>query len=157
MNYLWIQKSNKIEYENSAKASGLRLKFYSDIYVRDKQLCLNFCNYLRKNYFFPIRVYISFVAQDKFKDPVDGHIYYGIFYPNNECQRKIYPRIFIAAKTYNKYDEYNLLLTIAHELSHYYQWYFFEDEKRTDRSLEIEANKWAKYLVDIFETRFEDD
>ena len=36
---------------------------------------------------------------------------------------------------------------MAHELTHYFQWYFLEDEARTDRSLEVEAGKWARYLV----------
>ena len=28
--------------------------------------------------------------------------------------------------------------------------YFFEEERRTDRSLEIEANKWAQYILDLY-------
>ena len=31
MNYLWILKEDKYEFENSAKASGLRLTFYNNI------------------------------------------------------------------------------------------------------------------------------
>lgn len=147
MNYLWILNKEKAEYEKSAKVFGLRLKFYPDITFTDRQLCIGFCNYLRRNYFFPIRVYLCFVGQRKFKDPIDGHLYYGIFYSNNNERHKRYPKIFIAAKTYDKDDRYNLLFTIAHELSHYYQWYFYDDEKRSDRSLEIEANRWADYLV----------
>lgn len=150
MNYLWIQKSDKKEFEGSAKSFGLRLTFCSEIDQQDKQLCLKFCGFLRREFFFPIRVNISFIAQEKFKDPDDGHNYYGIFYSNSESQRKRYPRIFIATKTHNKNDEYNLLFTIAHELSHYFQWYFLEDEKRTDRSLEAEANKWAEYIVEMY-------
>lgn len=150
MNYLWILKEDKYEFENSAQASGLRLTFYNNISPQDKQLCLNFCKFLRKIFYFPIRVNITFVAQEKFKDPVDGHTYYGIFYSNSESKRKIYPRVFIALKTRNKSDEDNVLLTISHELTHYFQWYFFEDEKKTDRSLEVEANKWANYLVGMF-------
>lgn len=37
--------------------------------------------------------------------------------------------------------------TIAHELTHYFQWFFYEDMHRTNRSLEIEATRWAKYLL----------
>ena len=63
-------------------------------------------------------------------------------------KRKTYPRISIAAKV----DNNNLIdiYTLAHEITHYYQWYFLEEEKRTDRSLEIEANKWAKYIVNSY-------
>lgn len=32
----------------------------------------------------------------------------------------------------------------------YYQWYFLEEDKRTSRSLEIEANRWAKIILDYY-------
>ena len=40
----------------------------------------------------------------------------------------------------------DVLFTLVHELTHYYQWYFCQEESRTDRSLEIEANKYADYI-----------
>lgn len=47
---------------------------------------------------------------------------------------------------------YELYRTIAHEIAHYFQQYFDEDEVRSDRSLEIEANLWAMFLVSQFKT-----
>ena len=59
----------------------------------------------------------------------------------------MYPRICIAARAQTPEAQEDVLLAMAHELTHYFQWYFLEDEARTDRSLEVEAGKWARYLV----------
>lgn len=67
--------------------------------------------------------------------------------PAEAGKRKIYPRICIAARAQTPKAQEDVLLAMAHELTHYFQWYFLEDEARTDRSLEVEAGKWARYLV----------
>ena len=44
---------------------------------------------------------------------------------------------------------FNFLTSLAHELTHYFQWYFkyTDSGERTERSLEQEATRWAMYLV----------
>ncbi len=78
------------------------------------------------------------------------HRYHGAFYSMDDEKRRIYPRISIAANVGDKYSLQDIFFTLAHEITHYYQWYFLEDNKRTDRSLEIEANKWAKYILELY-------
>ena len=65
-------------------------------------------------------------------------------------KRKIYPRISIASKVTKNNTSEDILFSLAHEITHYYQWYFGEEDKRTGRSLEIEANKWSGYIVGLY-------
>jgi hypothetical protein len=142
----WIEKQFKKEYINSAKNSGVRCKFSIDFNESARKEIENFIKFIRINYYFPIRLNISFFEKTHFVSDVDGHKYYGIFY-DGDSAKKAYPKIHIAGKLTKGNPMYEILLSIAHEITHYYQWYFLEDIKRTDRSLEIEANKWAKYIL----------
>ena len=56
----------------------------------------------------------------------------------------------MAGKVNDKILIEDVLHAVAHEITHYFQWYFLEEDKRTDRSLEIEANKWAMYILGIY-------
>lgn len=149
----WIDKEYKNEYKNSAKTSGIRYGFYTYGIEFNKDTINNiekFISFLRKHYYFPIRLNILFCNTKCFKHNIDNHIYYGSFYSMDNEKRKVYPRISIAAMV-NKHNSINdVLFTLAHEITHYYQWYFLEEDKRTSRSLEIEANKWSKYILDLY-------
>lgn len=143
---MWIEKKYKTEYDD-CYVRGLRLKFYDGITAYEREEIVKFCKWLRSNYFFPIRVNVFFVAQKKFKSSEDGHLYYGIFYSPDENGDLRYPRIYIATKFRDIKERYDLLFTLVHELTHYFQWYFMEDEEKSDRSLEIMANRWAMYIL----------
>lgn len=71
-----------------------------------------------------------------------------IFTPEELRKGAKYPCIYVAANTDLRYLEF----TILHELTHYFQWYFLQDETRTDRSLEIEANRYAYWLLNEYES-----
>lgn len=62
----------------------------------------------------------------------------------------VYPRISVAAKVSENNTLEDIYFTLAHEITHYYQWFFLDEEQRTSRSLEREANKWANYIVDLY-------
>ena len=142
----WIEKKYKTEYDD-CYVRGLRLKFYDGITAYEREEIVKFCKWIRENYFFPIRVNVCFVAQKKFKSPDDGHLYSGIFYSPDEIEFLQYPRIFVATEFKDAKERYEVLFTLAHELTHYYQWNFMEDEKKSDRSLEIMANRWSTYIL----------
>ena len=149
----WIDREYKNDYKDSAKASGIRYRFYDygdgfDLKHVEEIKC--FIAFLRKYYYFPIRLNILFCNATAFKHPIDHHTYYGAFYSMDDEKRRIYPRISIAANVGDKHSLQDICFTLAHEITHYYQWYFLEDNKRTDRSLEMEANKWAKYILELF-------
>lgn len=147
---MWIEKKDKSLYNDSA-VKGLRLYFDDNVTPDNRRECKEFCDWLRKTYWFPIRCKIYFCPQKKFKSLDDGHNYYGIFYDNEDDNIRKYPCIFIATKFETDDARYNCLFTIAHELTHYFQWYFYYDKELTKRSLEIWASKWARIILWEFE------
>ena len=149
----WIDIKYKDQYADSANATGIRDKFYEYDNVFDATVVTEinrFITFLRKHYYFPIRLNILFCNTQGFKHHLDNHTYYGAFYSMDDENRKIYPRISIAANVSENNSLQDILFTLAHEITHYYQWYFWEEAQRTDQSLEIEANKWAKYILDVY-------
>ena len=142
----WIEKQFKNEYIDSSKEAGIRCVFSKEFNEDTRTEIMQFIKFIRANYYFPIRVKIWFDNETHFVNQTDGHKYYGVFY-DGDSDKTTYPKIYIAAKQTEKNSIEDILFSIAHELTHYYQWYFLEDDKRTDRSLEMEANKWSKYIL----------
>ncbi len=143
---MWIEKKEKKYYINSAKANGLRI-FYGDINEETITNIKRFIADIRKRYYFPIRCNIYFSNDTYYISNKDGHKFYGVFYDEMDCKKFTYPKIFVAANERKENPIVDIFFTLLHELTHYYQWYFKEDDHRTNRSLEIEANKWAGYLL----------
>lgn len=146
---MWIEKNEKEQY-NDSKVKGLRIIFKDGVSDEERRWCKDFCRWLSKNYWFPIRCRIIFWSQTKFRSQDKGCFCYGIFYSNEEYASRRYPVCHIAIKFKNEKDKYDCLFTIVHELTHYFQWYFFENEKKSKRSLEVTANKWARYIVGVY-------
>ena len=117
---MWIGKEEKEEYLDCS-VRGLRLKFFAGLTEAERNACKSFADWLRRKYFFPIRVYVCLVPQKAFYHPDDGHIYYGVFYSGEAGKRKIYPRICIAARAQTPEAQEDVLLAMAHELTHYFQ------------------------------------
>lgn len=161
INKVWIDKEFKKIYFNESE-NGLRINFSEYIVQELKEKIIDFIKFLRRRYYFPIRctIFIEpnngfFEKENSTKKTIGDFYYYEDHIKNN-------PFIWIATGKYhyvpiNKKDTEmkNILFTITHELTHYYQWFFMEIDKRTDRSLEIEANRWANYLLEEYfeETR----
>lgn len=149
----WIDKEHRAYYKDSSKSSGIRVKFKAyENNFDDSTLegIKKFVAFLRKKYYFPIRLNVLFCDTEAFRHHIDNHTYYGAFYSMDDEKRKIYPRISIASKATEKNTLEDILYTLAHEITHYYQWYFLEEEKRTDRSIEPEANKWSEYILNLY-------
>lgn len=163
-NNIWIVKEYKKEYSDFVK-TGLKLHFL-DIEINEALRIhyIKFCKWLRKKYWFPIRCNARFEYYPYYKDRDDKkknkNAIAMFYYPkiNNLNQIIIYPEIRIAVSEYQRkieaQDKYSVLYhylgLLVHELTHYFQWYFFETDERTQRSLEIEANYWAHYLVTVY-------
>ena len=54
---MWINIIYKEKYQDSKKR-GLRLRFEKSVDLDIRNQCISFCQWLRKNYYFPIRIYI---------------------------------------------------------------------------------------------------
>lgn len=143
---MWIEKRYRSEYQDCSK-KGLRLRFEKSIDPDLRNRCIAFCKWLRSRYYFPLRVNLYFydnayfINQEKVKA-------YGLFFDGDERIKK-FPRIWIA--TDQKGGINGILSTVVHELTHYFQWYFYDTEKRNTRSLEIEANRWGDYLLNEYQ------
>lgn len=145
--FLWVTNTeeNVRFYSDSAPKSNLSLHFASDIDHKVKKNIRRFVRYLRKEFFFPIRCNIYFCDREKFHSSRGGYCY-GIFYSNEESKGRIYPQIYIPANMNQFYIYYSL----CHELTHYFQWYFLYDKEKNDRSLEIQASKYAARIMDDY-------
>ncbi len=146
-NFLWITKTeeNLRFYSDSSSKSNLSLRFASAIDGATKKEVCRFIRYLRKEFFFPIRCNVYFCNQEKFHSSKGGYCY-GIFYSNDKSDGRIYPQVYIPANM----DIYSICHSLCHELTHYFQWYFFDDKKRSDRSLEIQASKYATRILEDY-------
>ena len=143
-NFLWITntETNIQFYRDSAPKSNLSLHFASVINSDKKKNICRFVRYLRKEFFFPIKCNVYFCSQEKFHSSKGGYCY-GIFYSNDESDGCIYPQIYIPATM----DLYHVYYSLSHELTHYFQWYFLDDKNKSDRSLEIQASKYATRIL----------
>ena len=114
--------------ESSTYRSGLRLKFDKDVNSEVKRACIEFARWMRKEYYFPVRVTVYLRSKTRIR-AIDGDIVYGTFFgPYNRYKE---PYIRVAVGDYNelieKWGNIDLVLTsylkcIAHELTHYFQW-----------------------------------
>ena len=150
---MWIEKRDKNNYLDSS-IRGLRVRYENKISQELKSNIKMFISWIRKIYFFPIRISLIIKSYKSFVDKNNKRESKANFYYYNDSVHKL-PFIWVATGQYyyskQKRDELiDILFTIAHELTHYYQWYFDEIDDRSDRSLEIEANRWASYLIEKF-------
>lgn len=146
-NFLWITRTeeNLTYYAASARKTNLSLRFASDIAPSTKKRICDFVRYLRKEFYFPIRCNVYFCNREKFRSSKGGYCY-GIFFSNGESKGRIYPQIYIPVKN----ELHSVFFSLSHELSHYFQWYFLNEERRSDRSLEIQASKYATRITNDY-------
>lgn len=142
---IWIDYEFKNYYKDS-KLTGLRLHYDNEVSASKRNNLNSLFTWLRKKYYFPLRCNVFLLNQEKFKSKTPHSFCQGIFFPPEGLRRAKMPQIYIAINT----DKEFLYFTIFHELTHYYQWYFKEDEKCSNRSLEIESNKWAQWLLNEY-------
>ena len=155
--YIWIERAQRaVCLPYTAPATGIRITYDEGI---DPQLIARtdeLLKYLRKTYYFPVRCNIEITNHRRYKSREDGHIFYGTFMSNEDIcpKRKLYPRIAVAGQLWKHLSVEDVHFTLLHELTHYFQWFFAEDKKgRTDRSLQREANDWARYILCSFQNQ----
>ena len=150
----WIDYEFKSYYLDSSKR-GLRIIKDKNINLRKANFICEYLKFLRKRYFFPLRCYIHLTAGNKYKSANNKYCY-GIFFPGDE-KKKTFPSIYLPIGSedtfYNNLDD---IFQLTKLLTYYYQWYFLQDKKRSNRSLEIEATKMASRLVEEFEEYIND-
>lgn len=141
-----------INLEREGHRTGLR--FDNNIDPEVRRVCKEFASFLRKEYFFPIRVVVYIKNKIKIV-AMDGDEVYGTFW-SMEDDYTIEPHIRVAAGDYNdlciKWGKDSamsaILNTIAHELTHYFQW--INSLHLTAIGAERQATRYAGYILDEY-------
>lgn len=142
-------KKNK-ELCCSQVRSGLRLRFQKGIDNNVRRACIDFCIWLRKEFYFPIRVVIYFKSSYYIK-AIDGTLVSAtIFEP---YKKNVEPYIKIATGDYQDLLYENgeddalaaVIGSIIHELTHYFQW--INGIHLSDTGYEIQASHYIKKIL----------
>ncbi len=121
---LWIFRKDSNLHRDRAAATGLRVRYADGI---DREIRTNLdslIRYLRRLYFFPVRCNVYITNHESYRSEHDGHVYYGVFYDNEGVypKKKLYPEIYVAGRVRERFEIENIMFSLLHELSHYYQW-----------------------------------
>ena len=145
------------KYIPSGSRKGLRLRFDSGVDCEVRRACKDFVAWLRTLYEFPIRIPIYFKASKNIMSRSDEYVSASFFGPYD---KSVEPYIRISVGDYpdllcerGKDDALaSILHSIAHELSHYYQW--IKDSDLSEEKLERQAQYYAsEILLDYADTR----
>ena len=115
--------------------SGIRLRFEKGVDPEVKRACMEFVWWLREEYEFPIRVPIYFKASKQVKARIKGELCSATFFGTFDLHEEPYIRIAVGdyedllkERFHGDVQEAKdnalaaILCSIAHELSHYFQW-----------------------------------
>ena len=162
---IWKSKNWKKFYGGQKVRTGLYTRFDNRIPPEIKWPCYMFCEWVRNCYEFPIRIPIYFKASDSVRNMYGEQVSGKCSKPYDRLEE---PHITIATgavkdfkgqcKKYGLEDTiFALLCTIAHELTHYYQW--INDIRQGDTEIERQENeqeaekmgekKVYEYLIDL--------
>ena len=120
---LWQRYSVNNKAMNAPQC--LSLHFEKGIDPAFRKLCIQFANWLRKNYHFPVHINIHIKDCEKIR-LIGGQLAYGGF--RYFKSRTPYIRIpaRIAPNLKEEYEDieiyYSILGSLVHEITHYYQW-----------------------------------
>jgi len=157
--HIWtIEKWEKnFDINGENHRTGLRLKFDKEVDPEVKRACKEFCKWLRKEYFFPMRIPV-YIKSSKHIKALDGELVSATFFEPDSYQTEPYIRVaagdyYDLIITHSKDNALAMILrSISHELTHYFQW--INNLKLTPIGEERQAMKYAEYIVDEYaETR----
>lgn len=146
---VWGLKTWQKHFGSDARR-GLRVRVQKGVDPNVRSACLEFAKWLRKEYVFPVRVPI-YLHSVQFVKTSDGDTVDGYFFePTNYAWE---PYICVAAGRYESLvlteGSYGaiacVLITIAHELTHYFQW--INGVKLTEIGIERQAANYANSIV----------
>ena len=153
--HIWTLKNWKEYYDlnDVTHRSGLYLRFDKEVEPEVKRACKEFGKWLRKNYFFPIKIPIYF-KETEFIKALDGDLVSATFF--EPYDKTVEPYIRIATGDYikllNKSGKNNalgsVLYSMAHGLTHYFQW--INDIHLTSIGQERQATVYAGYIIDEY-------
>ena len=151
--HIWRIDKWKKYYEGINVRSGLWLRFDREVDPEVKRACKEFCCWLRKKYYFPVRVPVYIRNKYKVK-AFDGEMVKAFFGYYQERSHEPYVSVAVGdySRVLNKWGKDNalssILGSIAHELTHYFQW--INGLELTERGEERQANTYVDYIMDEY-------
>ncbi len=129
---------------------GLRLRFQPGVDPEVRRSCIEFANWLRYRYYFPIRVPV-YIKASEFVKTQSGELVSAKFF--EPFDKAVEPYITIATGDIKKIEQKHgkdealaaVLCSLAHELTHYFQW--INDLDLTDEQSERQADYYRKKIV----------
>ena len=160
MQHIWTLENweKNIDFNDGNHRTGLRLRFDKNVDPEVRRACKEFAAFLRREYYFPLRV-VAYIKDKPKLRCMDGDTADGTFW-RIEDDYTVEPYIRVAAGDYEercaKRDKdsalIEILFTLAHELTHYFQW--INSLKLTHKGEERQATMYARYILDEYaETR----
>lgn len=149
--HIWtITKWKNNLFDTGERRTGIRFRYDKTVDNEVKRACSQFAKWMRREYYFPARVPV-YVKDAKTIRAKDGDKVKGIFF-----EPKLYsdePYIKIAVGDYydlvKKHGKDNalamILSSLAHEITHYYQW--INNIELTKTGAERQASQYAKYIL----------
>lgn len=139
--------------DETIRRTGLRFRYDKSVDPEVKRACTQFAQWLRSEYYFPLRVPV-YVKGGKTVRTKDGENVVGSFFEPFSYSTE--PYIRIATGDYdvlkNAMGKDNalatILATLAHELTHYYQW--INNIQLTPIGRERQAARYSNYIVDEY-------
>lgn len=146
---IWKSENWKVFYSDKEVRMGLYTRFDNRIPPEIKWPCYMFCEWVRDYYEFPIRVMIYFKASNTVRAMSGEQVSGKCSKPYNRLEE---PHITIATGAV-----FAILCTIAHELTHYYQWInntrqgdtVIEHRKNEREAQKLGEKKVYQYLIDL--------
>ena len=159
--HIWtIEKWKKyFDVSDPEHKTGILLRCDKDINPEVRRACKEFAAWMRKEYFFPVRVHVYLKSTTTVRAS-DGEHVSALCYTPDDREQEPYCRIRVAVGDYGYLRETRsqddalaaILCSIIHEITHYFQW--VNDLTLTLIGEERQARKYAKYvLYEYAETR----
>ena len=152
MKSLWNCKKWQKRYKDAdiTLQPGLKLRFEKGVDPCLRAYCLQFGQWLRREYVFPVGITVSVKKAARIR-AIDGDLICGSCW-KPDCKYKM-PYIKIASGDYHELLAQRgevpaiaeILLAIAHELTHYFQW--LNGVELTPLGEERQANRYADLIV----------
>ena len=152
--HIWtINEWEKNLQNDTSRRTGIRFRYEKTVHPEVKRVCSQFAIWLRTQYYFPLRV-VVYVKGTKFIKTKDGENVVGSFFEPFSYLDE--PYIRIATGDYGELTHIwgddnalaSILLSLAHELTHYYQW--INNIQLTPIGRERQATRYANYILDEY-------
>ena len=154
---LWLMNKWIKRYDTSRIRHGMRLRCDKNINPEVKRACKEFCKWLRTEYEFPVRIPI-YLKNSSMIRAMDGEMVSATFFGPFDKYQEPYIRVAVGdyEELLEKKKKDNILASyicsIAHELTHYYQW--INGVELTSIGEERQANRHANLILNEYaETR----